>query len=101
MTGKSDDVFEAWDAHERRIQKLTATLARLNTSVRDTEIALNAERLIGEQLANQRKRFGLLRHLFTLRMPSGWCSIRSASRLIAGRSSISQMTHLGARIRLG
>lgn len=60
---RKPDAFQQFEAHERRLAKLTVTLERLRNSIVDTELALQSERMIGEQLNAQRRRFGLLGRL--------------------------------------
>lgn len=59
----TDDPFELYDAHQRRLTKLENTLERLTASIMDTKIAIDAERKIGAQLQQQRRRLGLLGRL--------------------------------------
>jgi hypothetical protein len=58
---ESQDEIEAeWSAHQRRVEMLAAKLDRAQTTNRETKLALKAERVVGDQLAKKRQRFGLL-----------------------------------------
>lgn len=48
------------ETHTRRMEVLTRRLEKLNRDILDTEIQIDNERLIGEELATKTRRFGLL-----------------------------------------
>lgn len=60
---REPDAFERFAAHERRLTTLTDKLERLQKSIVETKMALESERIIGDKLNQERRRFGLLGHL--------------------------------------